>query len=353
MEYKVHDQLDPLFETASLLLLCAQGDPRFVREETIRHLSEFGLDGEAFYSRNGKAYDKYFRVFAQNQKLEPGDEELLQGSYAIFFMRVLPFLQDPSQLERRDWDAQRLTEVCIHACGIYCEEEGEPPTGQAAGDARALMEFVRKTSLDEADRWRAFELLCDPRPSFLRMAALLERNLPAQKKAQQAVAKPLEALIGRMGTDPMRLGGAYFVKKPEDVACVWPSLAVAFGLLIADEICYCGLLCEPLMELSQSKGEADQMLAARLKALGDKTRLAIMDELARRGGSYNAELAQALGLTPATISHHLDLLLTAGLLEMRQEDKRVYCSVKERAVEEAAEALCRRFGGQENRTGKT
>ena len=53
MEYKVHDQLDPLFETASLLLLCAQGDPRFVREETIRHLSEFGLDGEAFYSRNG------------------------------------------------------------------------------------------------------------------------------------------------------------------------------------------------------------------------------------------------------------------------------------------------------------
>ena len=85
------------------------------------------------------AYDKYFRVFAQNQKLEPGDEELLQGSYAIFFMRVLPFLQDPSQLERRDWDAQRLTEVCIHACGIYFEEEGEPPTGQAAGDARALM----------------------------------------------------------------------------------------------------------------------------------------------------------------------------------------------------------------------
>ena len=65
-------------------------------------------------------------------------------------MRVLPFLQDPSQLERRDWDARRLTEVCIHACGVYFEEEGVPHHGQAAGDARALMEFVRKTSLDEA-----------------------------------------------------------------------------------------------------------------------------------------------------------------------------------------------------------
>ena len=83
----------------------------------------------------------------------------------------------------------------------------------------------------------------------------------------------------------MRPGRRLFVKKPENIACVWPSLAVAFGLLIADEICYCGLLCEPLMKLLQGKGEADQMLAARLKALGDKTRLAIMDELARRGGS--------------------------------------------------------------------
>ena len=126
----------------------------------------------------------------------------------------------------------------MHACGVYFEEEWKLPLGETLRDAGALLELVRKMDLDEADRWRAFELLCDPVPSFLRMAALLERNLPAQKKAQQAVAKPLQAMIGGMGTDPLRLGGAYFVKKPQNVTSVWPSLAIAFGLLLVDAVSY-------------------------------------------------------------------------------------------------------------------
>lgn len=349
----MHDRLDPLFETALLLYLCEQGDPEFLREESIKELIELGLDGEAFYSRHARAYDKYVRVFAGCRRVEPEETELLQGGTEVFFMRILPFLEDPSQLKQKGGNARQLAQAVVRAGSICFEKEWQLPTPGQEPNApwpgeqslEGLLALVRKMELSEADRWRALELLCDPVPQFTRMAALLERNLAAQKKAEQAVAAPLQALLAKRDPDPQHLGGAYFTKKPEQVKEIWPSLAIPFGLLLADEICYCGLLCEPLMAVSQGRCEADQMLAVRLKALGDKTRLEILDELRRRGGSYNAALAQELGLTPATISHHLDILITAGLLEMRQEEKRLYCNVKERAVEEVAEALLRRFGG--------
>lgn len=352
----IHDQLDPVFETGTLLYLCAQGDPQFIRQESVKELNEFGLDGEALYSRYAKVYDKYYRVFAQNQRVEPEEASLLQGGYGVLFMRIIPFLEDPGQLERKSRNARQLAEAVLRACNICFEQQWDIPAllGQTdqswSGSQRAgeLLEWVRQIeSLDEADRWRVFELLCDPVPQFTRMAVLIQRNLPAQKKAQQAVAKPLQALLNGLKLDPEHLGKACFSKKPEDVARVWPALSTAFGLLLAGETCYYGLLCDELMRISTGQGEADQMLAARLKALGDKTRLEIMDKLKQHGGSYNAQLAQELGLTPATISHHLDLLLTAGLVEIHQKEKRLYCTVKEQAVEEAAAALRRRFGSPE------
>lgn len=356
MTLVIHHRLDPVFETSTLLYLCAQGDPQFVRRESVKELSEFVLDGEAFYSRHAKAYDKYYRVFAQNQRVEPEETYLLQGGYAVLFMRLIPFFEEPDQLERKSWNARKLAGAVLRACNIYFEQQRELPglLGQTdqpwPGPQRAgeLLEWVRQLKdLDEADRWRVFELLCDPVPQFTRMAALIERNLPAQKKAEQAIAKPLQALLNGLKLDPEHLGRGYFSQKPEDVAQVWPTLSTAFGLLLAGETCYYGLLCDELMRISTGQGEADQMLAARLKALGDKTRLEIMDKLKQHGSSYNAQLAQELGLTPATISHHLDMLLTAGLVEIHQKEKRLYCSVKEQAVEEAAAALRRRFGSAE------
>lgn len=60
--------------------------------------------------------------------------------------------------------------------------------------------------------------------------------------------------------------------------------------------------------------ESSEKLAIRLKALADPNRLLILRLLSVKK-EYGAKLAEYIGLTTATISHHLDILKKAGLVK--------------------------------------
>jgi DNA-binding HxlR family transcriptional regulator len=64
------------------------------------------------------------------------------------------------------------------------------------------------------------------------------------------------------------------------------------------------------------------------RALADPMRLRILGLLAN-GSMYGQELAEALGVTPPTISHHLNMLKAAGLIEVRRENNFHHYSLNE------------------------
>lgn len=73
--------------------------------------------------------------------------------------------------------------------------------------------------------------------------------------------------------------------------------------------------------------------AAVFKALGDPARVTIVKLLEASDGPICAcEFVPALGLTQATVSHHLKKLTDAGLLEREQRGKWAYFSLAREAV---------------------
>ena len=60
------------------------------------------------------------------------------------------------------------------------------------------------------------------------------------------------------------------------------------------------------------------------KALGDETRLRIFEAINSREEMTCSELVSLRDITPATVSHHLRVLLEAGLIETRGEGQFVY-----------------------------
>ena len=70
---------------------------------------------------------------------------------------------------------------------------------------------------------------------------------------------------------------------------------------------------------------------ARVKALSDENRLLCMSLLRRRPELCACELQAATGLTHATVSHHMGVLVDAGLVRARREGKWMYYSLAERA----------------------
>lgn len=72
---------------------------------------------------------------------------------------------------------------------------------------------------------------------------------------------------------------------------------------------------------------------ARAKAMSDERRLLALALLKRRGEMCACEVQAALGLTHATVSHHMATLADAGLVDVERRGKWAYYSVSKDAKE--------------------
>ncbi len=75
------------------------------------------------------------------------------------------------------------------------------------------------------------------------------------------------------------------------------------------------------------------------KALGDGSRYRILELILQKGRMYLQELSREIGLTPATISHHISVLMDADLLQLEMgetEKKIIHYAVSPRQLERIA-----------------
>jgi len=72
------------------------------------------------------------------------------------------------------------------------------------------------------------------------------------------------------------------------------------------------------------------------RALSDLTRIRILGLLAARS-MYGQELAQALEVAPPTISHHMEPLVSAGLVKVRRENNYHYYELDSESIQQLAE----------------
>jgi ArsR family transcriptional regulator len=87
----------------------------------------------------------------------------------------------------------------------------------------------------------------------------------------------------------------------------------------------------------------DERFLEIARAVSDPTRFAILSRIARAGEDLAcANLTGALEITPATISHHIKELTTAGLIEARREGKFTFYRVNQSAWGEYLKELAHR-----------
>lgn len=100
------------------------------------------------------------------------------------------------------------------------------------------------------------------------------------------------------------------------------------------------LCCTPVLEAPLERAVAEQ-LATLLKALADPARLQLLSLIASHaeGERCECELIEPLGLKQPTVSHHLKVLVSAGLLERQQRGVWAYYRVVPQRLASIREAL--------------
>jgi ArsR family transcriptional regulator len=88
---------------------------------------------------------------------------------------------------------------------------------------------------------------------------------------------------------------------------------------------------------------SDRELVRALKALADPMRFRMVQEIAEAGELSCGQVAEKFDVSQPTISHHLKILLDAGLLVQRTEGKHHYTSVNRALVSTIVAVLPKRL----------
>jgi ArsR family transcriptional regulator len=108
-----------------------------------------------------------------------------------------------------------------------------------------------------------------------------------------------------------------------------PALAIRLERLTGEEASCCVPEYQDLAEQVAASARFPEALK-RVRALADENRLLAVALLKRRKELCACEIQAATGLTHATVSHHMAVLLDAKLVKSRREGKWMYYRLAER-----------------------
>lgn len=343
MKLTIHTQLNPVFET--IMLLYVSSHPEEHRKHTIEELSQLGFDGETFYNLHLGNYDKYVQAFIKH-RLPMSPDDLFFGEHNHELMSVLLGLviRHPDWLA--DWPrvtAEEVREAIIRALQNDDEEQGSDvsPLEEAkpARQPDTMAEWVAllgKSSYAESARWKLLVLLQQPLVYLGITIDQINRHIPAFHKAQQELAKPLDKLIRKYKTFlEQKKGGAFleFFEQFAQEVEVYPTLALPLGQIFLDQLGFYGLHVDLFPLPGNDQNRSSELRVMRLKALGDNSKLQIM-ALLKASPKYNLEIAEQMGLTAATTSHHMSTLLSCGLVKIEKKQGKVYYSLVPEKLEQ-------------------
>ena len=86
-----------------------------------------------------------------------------------------------------------------------------------------------------------------------------------------------------------------------------------------------------------------ELMAVRFRALGEPTRLKILERLFRSPASVG-EILDTVGGTQANVSKHLAVLRTGRLVSGRKEGNRTVYSISDPAIERLCKVVCEAVG---------
>ncbi|MEK5028567.1 ArsR/SmtB family transcription factor [Paenibacillus sp. FSL M7-1046] len=329
MNLNIHERLEPVFEILGLLYVSCHVENH--KKGTIEDLNKFGLDGEAFYSKHLKIVDKYIHTFLKYRVLGK-EADFFFGDENDSFFSILHLLlsentawlnslaEVPDEvLHEEIWKILLDMEVMQN----YQLQKTSPSGILSLVD---IITFLSDSPLEEGMKWKMLRLLQQPRTQIQALSRIINNNLAAFEQVCQEVEKPLNKLISKYVQSVQRQDDVQFIKLVEmfsDAPSVHPSLIVPLGQVMFAKHCYYGLFVDLLPVASKGHADSKDFLLLRMKALGDNSKLQILASL-KVSPKYNLEIADQMGLTAATMSHHMNVLLACGMVGIEKKNGKVY-----------------------------
>lgn len=326
MKYLIQKEPNWIYEAAACLT------ERYVESENkvIENHNKFGMtkdEMEGFFEKY-KSYKKavlkdispIYTEFSSYQWLFEPLESLSEPKGSIGIGLVVT-LGGKDVLELTDEDIDGIVdEYIIDLVVDYGGSEGQEV--QLKG-LEELVNILVDTTLHDSLKVKLIKLYSTRYETVRKMGEILYRCLPACKEHFHLIEEDYLSILKDLeGVSNLQKLFTTFVgiRLQLEQVCRLSLSIFAFNALTLelkeDEGFYfLGIYFLKLVELKDKFKVSDEDMVTTLKALSDSTRVKILRLLKERN-MYLKELADRVQLTPATVSHHIDVLMQSELVSI-------------------------------------
>lgn len=334
MSIDIMKELDPIFETMTLLFVSYNFD--MVKKDLIHVLTQALGDGESFYDKHFQSYEKYINQFQKNRIFGEKDSFFFQDASLDFFIALsMLFVEEKDLINNINlMSDEQLMELLFKYSDDIFEQTLPEYSKQALADfmePKNLTLFINSLEMSEGEKWKIHLILHNPKEYFSEFAKLIRENIPAYEAAVNSVKGDLNKSLSQFSSlfSDGEKANEYF--KQHNIGDIElnkliPSLANTHSVLVVRYTCYFGLLADKVFELLGRQSGGKDYLLTVLKALSDKSKFDILLSL-KESPKYATELATEMGLTSATVSHHMGALLAAKLVYVEKANGKYYYHV--------------------------
>ena len=245
----------------------------------------------------------------------------------------------------RDGGSQDLGDVDVLRRLVTLTLNCEPELPPEIRDFDSLMQFLTVYPCSRQTKWVCSQLWRQPQQYLDQYLRLLDLCTPVIQRHSAILQPDYDAALSRVqqafssgAQDYLHQIGFQRIDVESLVVC--PSAGFFSGIsLVWDQLTpgnpvhfLPGIYHHQLGQLVRRYSDNTEYLSDRLKAISDKRRLDII-KLLKSGPLCGQDLAEHIGLSPATISHHMNSLVTAGFISMDKQGTRVSYSVNQKYVD--------------------
>ena len=305
-------QLSAQFETLFLLCLCPwdENEKKMVVEE----LDKYGIDGQDFYNRNYRLAEQYYHTFEMYSVASPGKTLMQEMDEALFAVCISIFFEHP------DWfsDIEKISDDAAKAA-VY-----KTLISEYENNGEDLISLLDTTELTDRAKWQLIVLHEKAGQQLRLIASAVTENLPAFKKAYAKIENELGTLLQYFEqrlAEPQKTGLLRLPEQMNPNTVILPTMALPVSIVLMEDVCFYGLLNYKLPAGGDEFTKDELLMGA--KSFSEKSKVEILLCL-KENNRYNLEIAELVGLTPATVSHHMNALLASGFVALEKKDGKVY-----------------------------
>lgn len=368
MGFIVRNSVNIVDETCNALLFIVDKDEKM--KSIIDKFDKLGIDNEKYIKKEMKNLFKFLDKFKEKNKipmevLERYFKEVNDGSTScigkLFLKNMLPEEISQNREKLLAMDNLKLKELVmkeiLSGLDFMPEDFSIEDEFKNIQVEKEFMPFlINKCSLSGEIKWYLTMIVEEPKvyltellDIIIEAMAVFKETFKVMEKEVQEMVKELQEEIGKNEKYISDITGIKALEHWDQEMYVQPTMinfnavsiecskSYIFETPRRDNL-YFGWQLKNFIELAQGKDKEDELLNDRLKCLSDKSKFKIL-KLLRLRPMFGQEIAAALSLTTATVSHHMNALMCARLVYIERIENRIYYTVNEDSIGEIIEKL--------------